>query len=866
MSSADESAGPTFKKRKLQRACDYCRRKKVADDANYSYVEELESRLERMERLINKLCPETDVANRPDIHESDNDPPFTLLPTFEHSGSSASRASPSTLAITPPTLSPDSPENDPRSDEEEGDIEGELAEGIRKLSIKAHPFRYHGRSSGMVFIRAAIAMKNELTGSGPAPPGDQQHPWVTALVEDDLPMFEESSFPPRELLDTLVDLYFRHENCHYPLLHEPTFKKCVKAGQHLRNGGFGATVLLVCAIGSRFSRDPRVLLPGSAHHHSAGWKWFTLVERARRLSFAPAKLHDLQVYALMAMFLDGTAVPQATWPVIGVGIRAAVEVGVHRKMMYAPTPNVEEELWRRAFWTLVLLEWMSGHAFGRPCSIHAEDFDLALPTECDDEYWLTSDGEPLFKQPPGKPSKVSGFVYMIRLCQGLAFANRTIYATNKSRAQQGHSDEQWEQRIVAELDSALNNWADSLPSHLRWNPEEENEVFLTQAATLAAWHRGHQIAVHRSFMSSSRRESPISPPSTIICTNAARATIHIADVLCKRRGSLTHRNTGMVFMAAIVLMTNLLGLKRAGRAVHMEKDVTLVRRTAEMLRASRYETHYADVLADSILCDLISGVTVDALPRGAVAISFEGQPHALRTDSNDPLTGRQQTTTTDVNRVGEGSSFASFGTFVSSEATSHRPSSPEALLSDTSPFTMLFPPAGPNSPTHDLLSVNRPTHRGPPEHLAPPTFLPANAYGFSPLLPYDPLQPRASGTPWASVNRGPGPSQGDAAGGWMFGLEPLGYKPSMPGPSFLPPVSPIEGWANDHVQANRGLGDAAMQLETGGDQGAGDNSVPDFTLMDDALTMWSSMSPTIGWDEWGASFMNANNTNTNSSG
>ena len=53
-------------------------------------------------------------------------------------------------------------------------------------------------------------------------------------------------------------------------------------------------------------------------------------------------------------------------------------------------------------------------------------FDLALPTECDDEYWLTADGDPLFKQPPRKPSKVSGFVYSLRLGQILAFANRTI--------------------------------------------------------------------------------------------------------------------------------------------------------------------------------------------------------------------------------------------------------------------------------------------------------------------------------------------------------------------------------------------------------------------------------------------------------
>ena len=53
-------------------------------------------------------------------------------------------------------------------------------------------------------------------------------------------------------------------------------------------------------------------------------------------------------------------------------------------------------------------------------------FDLALPTECDDEYWLTPEGEPLFKQPPGKPSKVTAFVYMLRLGQILAFSMRTI--------------------------------------------------------------------------------------------------------------------------------------------------------------------------------------------------------------------------------------------------------------------------------------------------------------------------------------------------------------------------------------------------------------------------------------------------------
>ena len=117
-------------------------------------------------------------------------------------------------------------------------------------------------------------------------------------MENDVPVIEASSFPPPDLLDELVDLYFIHTNSLYPLLHEPTFKKSVATGEHLHNGGFGATVLLACAIGSRFTRDSRVLLPDSNHHHSAGWKWFLHVVGLRKLSFAPAKIYDLQIHAV----------------------------------------------------------------------------------------------------------------------------------------------------------------------------------------------------------------------------------------------------------------------------------------------------------------------------------------------------------------------------------------------------------------------------------------------------------------------------------------------------------------------------------------------------------------------------------------
>ena len=109
---------------------------------------------------------------------------------------------------------------------------------------------------------------------------------------------------------------------------------------------------------------------------------------------------------------------------------------------------------------------------------------MDLPVGCDDEYWENDDPNLAFKQPPGKPSRVSYFNCLIRQNQILAFALRTIvsamchsamltsllttatqYSINKSKVLLGFIGPRWEQHIVSELDSALNKWIDAVPDH-----------------------------------------------------------------------------------------------------------------------------------------------------------------------------------------------------------------------------------------------------------------------------------------------------------------------------------------------------------------------------------------------------------------
>lgn len=89
--------------------------------------------------------------------------------------------------------------------------------------------------------------------------------------------------------------------------------------------------------------------------------------------------------------------------------------------------------------------------------------------ECDDEYWeIGPDSTVTFKQPPDKPSTVTFFNCSTRLSSILASALNTLYSTKKYKVVLGLVGDQWEQRAVAELDSSLNTWIDSVPPHRKF--------------------------------------------------------------------------------------------------------------------------------------------------------------------------------------------------------------------------------------------------------------------------------------------------------------------------------------------------------------------------------------------------------------
>lgn len=122
-----------------------------------------------------------------------------------------------------------------------------------------------------------------------------------ARVSDDPLTFD---FPPPDLIDSLIPLFFVHNNLYLPILHRPTFERQYQERLHETDTGFACILLLVCAIASRCSNDPRVLRPETMDsdtppsRHSAGWKYFDQVKMQRKSLISPATLFDLQQYAV----------------------------------------------------------------------------------------------------------------------------------------------------------------------------------------------------------------------------------------------------------------------------------------------------------------------------------------------------------------------------------------------------------------------------------------------------------------------------------------------------------------------------------------------------------------------------------------
>ncbi|KAF8601072.1 hypothetical protein BDV93DRAFT_524969 [Ceratobasidium sp. AG-I] len=415
----------------------------------------------------------------------------------------------------------------------------------------------------------------------------------------------EVLLPPPDLLRSLVDLFFEYVIPTFPLFHRETFELELARGSHLSevlrqrqgsddkhwhrtDGGYGLhagvdqtrgtgifarVLLLVCACASRWSADSRVLSNGSVSVSggasgsgskgelsplSAGYSFFRQVNLWNRPTFAQAGLWDVQTYVLAIVFLHGSSAYHSCWLVLGIGIRLAQDIGAHRRK---ETISIENELYKRTFWSLLMTDRMMSGAWGRPSAIQDIDIDLDNVIEVDDEHWPVG-GQPA--QPPGKPSRLSFLNCVIGLLRVLGRALQTIYAIDRTKRQLGLVGAESESMLLRDLIHHLKQWQLTVPPHLRLpDPRDfRPSVFLDQAVSIWSLYYHVKILIHRPFVAV--ESSPLRGECQHMCRSSARECAKILEGHQRLSESEVLPHTlQATFSCAMFLLVDILETKKA---------------------------------------------------------------------------------------------------------------------------------------------------------------------------------------------------------------------------------------------------------------------------------------------------------------
>lgn len=420
------------------------------------------------------------------------------------------------------------------------DPDGMLTNHLALLSTESDHsrLRFYGKSSSIMLVKSTLDFKkgNRFNGRRRKEFWDLYDWQVRSGNVESRPKLR---FPDKDFMLHLIEVFFYAVNAFFPVLVRSTFEKSIRDGLHEQNYHFGALLCVVCALACRFSSDPRVFDGNKYQEQSCGWQWFEQVHPIQPMIIVhPPSIYELQYYCISALYLYGTSTSEASWAILGLGVRLAQDIGLHRRTGKKPT--LEDETRKRVFWAIAAMDILCSAALGRPRATQSEDFDQDLPVECDDEFWGADDTS--FKQPAGKPF-MPYWNCLLRLLGILGMAQRTIYSINRSLTYS---------QAVDQLDAMLDKWLEQIPKPLQWDTQRDghDQVLLSQSASLYAAYYYVRILVHRPCALCPQ------PMSLAICVKAARRCIDMLDQQSKRSGmklSFPHVHHAL-FTSAVVLI------------------------------------------------------------------------------------------------------------------------------------------------------------------------------------------------------------------------------------------------------------------------------------------------------------------------
>ncbi|KXL41553.1 hypothetical protein M433DRAFT_77064 [Acidomyces richmondensis BFW] len=585
------------KRRRVTRACDECRRKKIKCDGKqpcthctvYSYectydqpsnrrrnpapqyVENLEYRVKRAETLLYILIPNLDL-NDPGIDAAVKQGWIPGAPGRGNPSAVPDTARPRMNAEPPPPPPPAAAQR-PQHAQNLSDTQLELmVRAVAQLDMdeQGH-WDYHGHSSGLSFVRRMREQLGDLMGPDtPTTPFVKNRPMSQVLDSPksfaDSPNMESSpgstvDLPPIEYARQICSNAVDDATSLLRIVHKPSFWQSFERlystppDQYTNEDNkFLPLFHSVMAVGHLFGKDDSSSL-NQHGYESAIQQGFTHFKTARHLmDIADCRdLTSIQAVIFMIMFMQSSAKLSQCYAYIGVALRSALRLGLHRAHTGTFNP-IESELRKRVFWIIRKMDIYVGAILGLPQTLSDDEIDQEFPLEVDDEY-ITKDG--IRPMPDGSVSLMAAFNAHTRLVQLLQKIVQKIYPI---KPQTVTPDKVYSVpfSVIREIENDLEQWKESLPPILTPCPAPERYTRVQQLLRLSYAHA--QVMLYRPFLhftASSKQAGPIDQRAYACAAsyvNVSRNIIHITSHM-KQKGLLNGSFWFMMYTSFFAILS-----------------------------------------------------------------------------------------------------------------------------------------------------------------------------------------------------------------------------------------------------------------------------------------------------------------------
>lgn len=201
-------------------------------------------------------------------------------------------------------------------------------------------------------------------------------------------------------------------------------------------------------------------------------------------------LTSLQTMLFMILFLQCSARLSTCYSYIGIVLRSAIRMGLHRSVSNTFNP-IEMELRKRIWWIIRKLDTYVGALLGLPQMLSNDDIDQEMPEEIDDEY-ITKEG--ILSMPPGRLSVNVALNAHTRLVDILAKIVKYIYPIKGTVHVHGKGSHSYtvSHAKIREIEADLQMWMNNLPEEFkpgdRASPEFLRQNNLLENVYLALTH------------------------------------------------------------------------------------------------------------------------------------------------------------------------------------------------------------------------------------------------------------------------------------------------------------------------------------------------------------------------------------------